>query len=536
MILLLAIMLLADLSAETLKERAMFGRLARERLVVFAQLNTPDPADAFNARLSRFTWERHHHYIAAALEKVARGEINRLEIELPPRHGKSELAVRQFVVWFVSRFPGKSIIVVTHTDTLAREHGRDCRDYWNGPGFAVTFGHDRNARLRSDTQAADRLQTVAGGGAIFSGRGGLGAGVGADVMIFDDFFKNSAEAESQTVREEAWRTYISDCQSRLNNSAAPVIMIGSRRHEDDVQGRLFDSTNQHYDAKEAARWTRIRLPALAEDNDALGRKKDEALWPAKFDFEFYQAKRTHVSDIVRMDFQTQDQCNPTPAEGNYFKRKWLKTYDAHELPKHLRIYASSDHAYRKGQKNDLQCLLVVGIDPSDVIWVLPDTWWQRAETDQMVEAMIGLMQTRKPSVWWAARDAISGSVGPFLNKRMRERKVFAWIDDDIREDKDLERRAQSIRNRMAMGMVRFPSFWPQYADAEKELTTFPNGKHDDLVAALALLGMGLDKMFKADAPFTAKPDLPNPRTLEGIRTFAKRIEAEERSESERKGW
>src|SRR5262249_15272634 len=147
-----------------------------------------------------------------------------------------------------------------------------------------------------------------------------------------------------------------------------------------------------------------------------------------------------------------------------------------------------------------------------------ETWWRRAETDEMVEAMIDLMAACKPSTWWAARDAISGSVGPFLQKRMRERGVFAWVDDELREDRDLVRRAQGIRNRMAMGMVRFPIFWPDWGDAEKELLQFPNGGHDDLVAALALLGMALDKTRGAELPEKPGDGQPKPGTLAWVKS------------------
>ena len=498
-------MLPSELTAEQKDRRMRFGLLARGDLIIFAVLNTPQPQDALDPRLSRFQWQPHHYAIARALEDVAAGKINRLEIELPPRHGKSELSVRQFCVWWMAKYPAKSIIVVTHTDTLAKEHGRDCRDYWLGMGFALTFGLNSPSALRQDSQASDRLQTKAGGVVTFSGRGGLGAGIGADLMVFDDFFKNSQEAESASVRDEAWRTFIADCQSRLNNEDCPIVMIGSRRHEDDVQGRLFDPTNPHYDAQEAARWTRIRIPALSEgeDVDPLKRPKDEALWPDKFGKEFYVAKRTHKSDIVRIDFQTQDQCNPRPQEGTWFKKSWLKTYERAELPKHLTIYGASDHAYRITEKNDSTCLLDVGIDPTGEIWVLPSTTWGKMETDEMANQFFRRFAgTQRPAQWWAARDAISGSILPLLRRRMLDEKVFFWIDDSIAEKKDLVARSASIRGLMAMGMVHWPSDWPQWHAAENQLLSFP-GKADDLVAALAILGMGLGKMNR---PAGAKPN------------------------------
>jgi predicted phage terminase large subunit-like protein len=128
----------------------------------------------------------------------------------------------------------------------------------------------------------------------------------------------------------------------------------------------------------------------------------------------------------------------------------------------------------------------------------------------MTEKMIDLMAAYQTQTWWAARDAISGSIKPFLMKRMKERQVYRHVDDDIREDKDLVRRSQSIRSRMSMGMVRWPKFAPWWPQAQTELLQFPNGKNDDLVAALAMLGMGMDRMITADAN---KPkDLPKPGT------------------------
>ena len=157
------------------------------------------------------------------------------------------------------------------------------------------------------------------------------------------------------------------------------------------------------------------------------------------------------------------------------------------------------------------------------------------QMDTLVEAMIGIMENRQPSVWWAARDAISGSIGPFLHKRMRERNVFAWVNDEIREDKDLERRAQSIRNRMAMGMVRFPAFAPWFGEAEKELTTFPNAGHDDFVAALAMLGMGMNTIQGAAHDYQSNT-MPKPGTMAWARGENKRNEAERKVAEATKGW
>jgi hypothetical protein len=533
---LLSIAVALSLSTAELQNRLDFGRLAYRDLVAFCWLSMPAPGQLVGMQQSRYSVKPHHRYTADALQRVESGLTERLEIELPTRMGKSEIAVRRFVPWFCGHHPERHIIVTCHTDQLATEHGRDCREIFRSPAYQLTFGDRRETELREDTQAADRLQLRGGGVVTFTGRSGLGAGVGADLLVVDDLFKNTEEAESPTVRDAVWRFLFADCFSRLNTDHSPVVMIGTRRNEDDPQGRLFDRTNPNYDEREAARWTRIRLPALAEENDPLGRAPNEALWAEKFSAEHYLARRNHKSDLVRIDHQTQDQCNPTPAEGYYFKQRWLTTYLPAELPKHLRIYAASDHAYRKEQRNDSNCLLVVGIDPTDTIWVLPESFWQRCETDVLVDEMLKIMSTMKPATWFAARDAISGSIGPFLKKRQLETKTYTFVDDDLREDKDLMRRAQSIRGRMAMGCVRWPSRWAQWGEAEKQLITFPNGKHDDLVAALAVLGMGLDKMIKANTPYAPTTGLPKTGTLAWVKQQSRRAQIEDETSKEIKGW
>ena len=504
-------MLLSQLSTEQIEERLMFGLLARQDLLVYAQLNSPEPGELLNPNLSRYQWKQHHRLIADALMRLESGDLRNLEIEMPPRYSKTELGVRNFVTWHAGRHPERDLLVITATYELAAEHGRDCRDYFNGLGYQLTFGDNPAAQLRRDSQSADRLQLVGGGKIQFFGRGGIPAGVGGHGLVFDDFFKSAEEAFSESERSKAWRCYVADCLSRMNSARSWKLVIGSRKNEDDVQGRLFDPTNPHYDEAVAQSFTRIRIPALSEGGgDPLGRPKDEVCWPERFPQEFYLAKRNHQSDIVRADFWTQDQCNPSPAEGTWFKKSWLKTYLRSELPKNLRIYVASDHAYRIQEKNDFSCLLVAGIDPAGTIYILPDTIWARCETDELTDHIFRLIETKRPAQWWAARDAISGSILPLLKRRMLDTHRFFWIDDSISENTDLVARSAAIRGYMAMGLVRWPSEWPQWAEAEKQLLSFP-GKRDDLVAALAMLGMGLDRMTPAEG--AKSNDLPKPGTL-----------------------
>ena len=536
-------MLLSQISPEMLRERALFGRLARERLLEYARLTMPLPQDPLNPRQSRYKAARHHRYIAENLEGLSRKEFLRLMLQVPYRHGKTELAVRRFVPWLLGKYPDKSGIVVTHTDSLAWEHGRDVRNCLQGSGHKLTFGNNPLTRLREDSQSRDRLQVEGGGTVQFTGRGGLGAGFGADWIIFDDFFKNSEEARSKATRDHAFETYISDCKTRLNDSTGWVLIIGTRRHVDDAQGRIIDPRNEHYDPREAARWRVVRLPALSEGpGDPLGRPKDEPLWPEKFPFEFWDEQRTHKSELVRDDFEVQGQCNPHLPQGKFFKRDWWSGKDEHgrpllyqpgDLPKYLRIYTTSDHAITEDQKNDATVLLPFGVDERGHVWILPDAQWFRYEATDIVDAMLAVMRKHRPLRWWAEREHISKSILPFLRRRQMDEGVFGYIEESAAV-RHPEIRAWSIRGLMAMKRVHFPVFAPWWGAAEFEMIEFPNSAHDDFVSALSHAGMGLEEILAARGP--EADNSVKPGTLAWVRKETDRSAIERTIAENLKGW
>src|SRR3546814_2568410 len=105
----------------------------------------------------------------------------------------------------------------------------------------------------------------------------------------------------------------------------------------------------------------------------------------------------------------------------------FRSYKRADLPPRLRIYAASDHAVGTKQANDKTCLLIVGVDEYDNIWLL-DCFWKRTKTDEVVDAMIHMMRKWRPMFWWAEGGHISKSIGPFLFKRMREEKVYVTVE------------------------------------------------------------------------------------------------------------
>jgi predicted phage terminase large subunit-like protein len=473
--------------------RILKSRKAKDSLIDFTEFTLPSVEFPDDATKTRYSAQYFHKALAAALEEVEAGRLLKLIITFPPRHGKSELTSRRFPAWLLGRDPYRHIIFATYNQDFSEDYGRDVRGIMESAQYGQVFP---GTTLKKGSKAANRLGTEQGGNAFFVGRGGSTTGRGADYLIIDDPLKDRAEANSAVIRQELWDWYNDTASTRLMSDTGATIIIMTRWHEDDLVGRLTDPANPHYNAEEAASWKIINIPAIAEEDDVLGRPIGAPLWPERFGLEFLESFRRRNP----VGFSALYQQRPTPADGDFFKADYLPTYSANQCParENLRVYAASDHAVGTKQTHDKTCLLIVGVDQHDNIWLL-DCWWKRAKSDEVVEAMISLMKRWKPLVWWAENGHISKSLGPFLAKRMREEKVYVTIREQT-PSADKQQRAQSINGRCAMGMVRFPAGSAWAEDARQECLKFPGGRHDDFVDALAHIGLGLEKMLRAPTP------------------------------------
>lgn len=484
--------------------RLLRVKKARESLISFTEMTMPDPQDPDNVDKSRYQPVRHHETICAALEEVEKGHYQRLIISMPPRHGKSELASRRFPAWFMGKDPYRQVLFATYNAELGGSFGRSVRDVMRQPAFQQVFP---GCKLKTGSQSADRLETEEGGVAGFVGVGGGLTGKGADLLIIDDPIKDREEADSKRERDKLWDWFTQVAMTRLMDGGR-VVIIMTRWHEDDLVGRLTDPKNPCYNDEVAQQWRVLSLPAIAEENDPMERKPGEALWPERYGLPF-------LNEIKRLNpkgFSALYQGQPSPEDGDFFKRDWLKSYRPEQLPKALRVYVASDHAVSTSAAADKTVLLAVGVDQEDNIWVLPDCWWRKAGPEQVVDGMIEMMDRLKPSIWFAERTHITQSLGPFLRKVMQERGVYTVIEEVV-PVKDKQTRAQAIRGRMSMGKVFFPKFSPWWSDAETELLKFPSARHDDFVDALAHIGMGLSRQIGASPAYERKSEIPITGTM-----------------------
>lgn len=476
-------------------ERLLALKEAKDDLIQFTRVTMPHPSDPDDPNLSRYDAQYFHKALAAALQEVEKGVIKRLIITFPPRHGKSELTSKRFLAWYMGRDPYRHVALGTYNQTFADDYGRAVRTIMNQTAYGQIFP---NVELKRESQAADRMETKQGGALYFVGRGGSITGRGANLIIIDDPLKNSEEADSANTREDLWQWFLNDIMSRFMDDQGQAIVIQTRWHEDDLVGRLTDPKNSNYNAERAAAWKIINIPAIAEENDTLGRKPGEPLWPSRFGLQY-------LLDFKRDNprgFNALYQQRPTAEEGEFFKAENFQTYGPEELPDKakLRIYMASDHAVAEKQHNDKTCILVVGVDVNDNIWLL-DCYWKRAATDIVVEKLIDMIEKWKPIYWWAEEDHITKSIGPFLRKRMRERKVYL-SHSKVPSYTDKLKKAQAIQGRTAMNMVFYPRIAPWREDAKDEMLKFPHGTHDDFVDALSTIGRGLGSMFAPAKPAT----------------------------------
>jgi predicted phage terminase large subunit-like protein len=406
---------------------------------------------------------------------------------MPPGSAKSTYANRIFGAWYMGRNPGKLLITASHNDELAKWFGRRTRKIADSTEFKAVF----DAGLDPSSAAADQWALTSGSEYFATSVGGSVTGRRADGAIIDDPVKGREEADSETIRRKTVEWYKSDLWTRLKPGAF-VILIMTRWHELDLAGVLLADM-----AAGGEPWEVLSIPAVAEENDPLGRPPGEPLWPEWFTPEmFKEAKRDPRK------WSSLYQQRPAPDDGDYFRRDWMRWYNKDQTPKHMRIYGASDYATKEG-KGDYTVHGVIGVDPNDDIYIL-DLWRQQTTSDVWIEAFLDLMKQYEPLAWGEEKGQIIAALGPFIDKRQRERRIYGHrVQYASVADKSV--RARSFQARLAMGKVYFPAGAPWVDDLVTEMLQFPVGKNDDMVDVLSLFGRMLNDMSRGVAPEEKAP-------------------------------
>lgn len=459
--------------------------LSRKRLLPFVEKFNPD----YNAG-----WV--HKDVCKRLEQFSRDVVDqkspRLMLFMPPRHGKSTLASVSFPAWHLGRNPEHEFISCSYSGSLAMGFSRKVRQVLREPTYKAVF----KTRLDPDSQSAEAWLTTAGGGFVAAGVGGGITGKGAHVLVIDDPVKNREDAESQNNRDANWDWYTSTAYTRLAPGGG-VLVILTRWHDDDLAGRLLKSALQGGDE-----WEVVRYPAIAEEDEEF-RKAGEALHPERYSVE---ALRRIEKAVGPRDWSALYQQNPVADDGQYFTRGMVNYYDPEDIDEDaMRYYCAWDLAIGKNDRNDYSVGIVVGINDRDDMFVM-DVVRGRFDGFELVERILDLYEQWKPSIIGIEKGHIEMALGPFLEKRVRERGLFEAYFKDLKTGRrDKEARARAIQGRMQQGKVYFPRDAAFSGPLIAELLRFPNGTHDDQVDALSWIGLMMTEFSTYQAPVVHIP-------------------------------
>jgi predicted phage terminase large subunit-like protein len=439
-------------------------------------------------------WKPYEHLlkIDEALTRVASREVDRLIIEVPVRHGKSELVSKYLPAWWLGRFPDDQVMLAAYEADFARSWGRKAREVLDEFGPQV-FG----VRVADQPAAQDWWNVEDHEGVmVTAGVGGALTGKGADLLIIDDPVKNAEAAMSAHQRGKQWEWWQSTASSRLQPGGR-VIVVMARWHEDDLAGRLV--ANQ--DPSEP--WTVLKMPAIAESgDDPLGRAAGAALCPEMFDEKaLLRAKRERGAYWFSALYQQ----SPSPSEGLAFKRAnyryWTVSDPAGpEEPRRPIIYTLHDgehtRHYDAGLTTILQTVDVAASDKQTADWTVVSTWritpdlhlllldrerqhFETLEVPQFLEA--ANEKHARPPMWLETFGAGKTPYRLLAANGYPVRELTT--EQGTRHDK-LARAAVAIAA-YERHAVFHPQGVPWIGEWEDELAAFPTGANDDQVDTVA---------------------------------------------------
>ncbi|MBK8246534.1 MAG: phage terminase large subunit [Gemmatimonadetes bacterium] len=408
-----------------------------------------------------WTLPRHVRLIAEHLEAVERGEITRLAIHMPPRHGKSESATIRGAAWGFERHPDQNVLLTAATQRLANRFSKKAR--------AITAAR----RLSPDSKAADEWTLPEGGSFVARGVGNPPTGIGFRRIHIDDPIRRREDAESEVYREKTWDWYTDDLFTRLEPGGA-IVMTATLWHEDDVLSRAV--------AAEPGKWTVLKLSALSEEpypDWDWRRQPGMALWPERYDVPDLLAIRSvMVANEGEYSWRALYQQQPTAREGSFFEQTRLAVGDPPEI---LRASRGWDLAATK-DGGDWTAGVKVGQDTDGRFWIL-DIKRERFDVDQRDRLIVqtagvdgAKVRVRLPQD--------PGQAGKGESVRML-RMMAGYPVRVLPVTGAKEVRAAGVSAQVNGGNVSIARDCPHMAAFLEELRTFPNGRTDDMVDALA---------------------------------------------------
>ncbi len=404
-----------------------------------------------------------------AIDRVVTEAIHagngRVIITVPPRHGKSTLISHWLPVWVLEWFPHFRIGLATYSAAYARTWGRRVRN------TIIAHESELSVEVAADAAQANSWATTAGGGMQSQGVGGAFTGFGFDVLIGDDLIKNAEQANSQAYLDKVWDWWTSTAYTRLEPGGTAILLM-TRWSEKDLIGRLLKHQQENPDSE---RWTVINLPALAEENDPVGRQPGEALCPERYDVKALKRIKLAVGSRVWNSLYQQ---HDTPPEGGMFKRAWFGRFVDNPPAGGVRYWdlastseaSSSDPDWTVGTR-------VVPLANGDVcIADVRRTRDRPAGVEQLIKATAAMDGPDVP-IYIEQEGGASGKIviSSYQRVVLPEYSVVGVPPRLNKVVRAMPLSAAAERGSVVLARGAWNAAWID------ELCTFPNGSHDDQV-------------------------------------------------------
>jgi predicted phage terminase large subunit-like protein len=414
----------------------------------------------------------HIGVLAYELERLRRGEITRLIINMPPRSLKSHCGSVAFTAWLLGHDPSAQIICASYAQDLSEKLSRDCRTLMMSSMYKTIFP---GTRLVSNRPSLQELVTTKGGFRLATSIGGVLTGRGADYLVIDDALKpDQAASEVERTKVNEWfaRTLL----SRLNDKrSGRIVLIMQRLHEDDLTGYLLEKEG----------WRVVRFPAIAEEDEmftvrspfgkvrTFSRKQGEALHPEREDLGTLEKIKTSLGSY---NFAGQYQQSPAPQGGGMIKEKWFNRYAPETRPRRFKsIFQSWDTANKVTELSDYSVCTTWGREGRELY--LLHVFRKQMDYPSLKRAVV-----EQRRVWEAGiviiEDKASGT--QLIQELLYERTSgVQGYQPGANQDKIM--RMAGCSSLIENGMLYVPEKADWLDDYIKELTVFPNGKYDDQV-------------------------------------------------------
>ena len=406
---------------------------------------------------------RHHKIIAEKLERVAKGELKRLIINMAPRHTKSEFASYLFPAWMMGRNPKMKIIQATHTTELAVNFGRKTKNLIDSDEYKEIFPE---VQLAADSKASGRWDTSKGGMYYAVGVGSNLAGRGGDLVIIDDPHSEQT-AMSVSGFDDAWDWYTGGPRQRLQPGGS-IVLVQTRWSEKDMTGQLLRAM-----AKDplADQWEIVELPAIFDDG--------KPCWPEYWSLEDLTSVK---ASIPPSKWNAQYQQNPTGEENAIIPREWWNKWEKKTVPNLQFVIQSYDTAFTKRETSDFSAITTWGVfypnETGQPNLILLDSKKGRWDFPELKEVALENYKFWDPDTVIVEAKAS----GLPLTHELRNMGIPV-VNFTPSKGNDKVSRVHSVSPLFEAGMVWAPD--ELFADELiEEVAAFPNGEYDDLVDSM----------------------------------------------------